>query len=255
MPFVPTRPGTAQRQSRTVLFAGFGGLLIMMVFAGLDGLNVLQRMQSRTAAIQRDFLDRGRILNQIRSDVYLSGTYARDYVLDPEPGAADKNRAELRRLRHTMEGKLSGYASLMKPVDRGRVDSLRRNLDEYWMVLDPVLMWGPDERRRDGFGFLRDEVFPRRLAMLSLADQIEKVNAQQVDEGNLRVAALFAEFRTRLSVTLVLTLAISILLALFASRRILDLEGQANSHFMEVTAARSQLRNLHDLQGAWHHAA
>src|SRR5580704_3989939 len=103
----------SERQSRAVLLAGFGGLLLLMVFAGIDGVQVLRRMQDRSATIQHDFLEHSRLLNQIRSDVYLSGTYARDYLLDPEPSRAEKNRMELNRLRLEMSAILATYAELM----------------------------------------------------------------------------------------------------------------------------------------------
>jgi len=233
-----------KKQSRAVLLAGFGGLLLLMVFAGIDGLRAVRRMQVRSGIIQHDFLERSRVLNQIRSDVYLSGTYARDYLLDPEPSAAEKNRTELNRLRREMEAILAAYASLMRPEERTPLNGLRKSLDEYWRVLDPVFRWSPDQRRRDGFPFLRDEVFPRRLAMLRLADQIQNVNERQMDASNQRVAALFSEFRARLGITLAVTLAVGALLAIFASRRILYLEGQADSRYSEVIEARGQLKNL-----------
>ena len=215
-----------------------------MVFAGVDGLQVLSRMQDRSGAIQHDFLERSRVLNQIRSDVYLSGTFARDYLLDPQPATAEKNRTELNRLRQEMDAILAGYAGLMRPEERTPLDGLRRSLDEYWRVLDPVFQWSPEQRRQSGFRFLRDEVFPRRLTMLGLADQIQGVNERQMDAGNLRVTALFSEFRTRLTITLAVTLALGGLLAVFATRRILDLEGQATLRYSEVTEARGQLKSL-----------
>ena len=216
----------------------------MMVFAGVDGLQVLRRMQDRSGAIQHDFRERSRVLNQIRSDVYLSGTFARDYLLDPQPATAEKNRTELDRLRQEMDAILAGYAGLMRAEERTPLDGLRRSLDEYWRVLDPVFQWSPEQRRQSGFQFLRDEVFPRRLTMLGLADQIQGVNERQMDAGNLRVAALFSEFRTRLSFTLAVSLALGGLLAVFASRRILDLEGQAALRYSEVMETRGQLKNL-----------
>jgi signal transduction histidine kinase len=215
-----------------------------MVFAGIDGLRVLRRMQRRSASIQSDFIERGRVLNQIRSDVYLSGTYARDYLLDPERGAADKSKTELRRLRREMDATLANYSRLMQPEERQPLEGLRRNLTEYWEALDPVLLWSADRRREDGYAFVRDVVIPRRLVMLSLADEIDEVNRRQVSAGNALVAGLFSEFRNRLLVTLVLTLALGSLLALFATRRILDLESQTTSQYTEVTEARGQLRSL-----------
>ncbi len=216
----------------------------MMVFAGADGIQVLGRMQTGSAAIQREFLERSRVLNQIRSDVYLSGTYARDYLLDPQPSMAEKNLAELNRLRREMDAIIVAYRELMRPEERTPLDGLRRSLDDFWHTLDPVFQWSPEQRRQNGFLFLRDEVFPRRQAMLGLADQIQTMNERQMDSGNLRVAALFAEFRTRLSVTLAVTFALGVLLAVFSSRRILDLEKQASSRYAEVMEARGQLKNL-----------
>lgn len=233
-----------RQQSRTVLFVGFGGLLAMMMFAGVDGLRLARRMQQRSTAIQHDFLERSRVLNQIRSDFYLSGTYARDYILDPEPSIADRNGVEVRRLKDEIEVRLVGYTRLMRPDEQVSVEALRRKLQEYWNVLDPALTWSPEQRQEGGFRFLRDEVFPRRTAMVDLADQIQNVNEKQVEEGNARVGELFAEFRTRLSITLAMTVAVGCLLALFAGRRILDLEAETASQYAEVTDARSQLKNL-----------
>lgn len=233
-----------QRQSRKVLLVGFGGLLLLMISAGADGLHVLGQMQDRSAGIQRDFLQRSRVLNQIRFDVYLSGTYARDYLLDPEPAAADKNRKELRRLQQEVAMILDSYSSLMRADERAPLADLKRSLDSYWQRLDPVFQWTTEQRRANGFAFLRDEVFPRRLAMLALADQIQEVNERQMNAGNLQVSALFSEFRTRLTATLLVTLALGALLAVFASRRILDLEGQAAMRFAEIAEAQQQLKSL-----------
>ena len=80
--------------------------------------------------------------------------------------------------------------------------------------------------------------------MLGLANQIQALNERQMNAGNLRLAELFSEFRTRLGVTLGVTLVLGALLAIFASRRILDLEGQASSRYSEILEARGQLKNL-----------
>jgi signal transduction histidine kinase len=121
---------------------------------------------------------------------------------------------------------------------------LARNLDEYWRRLDPVFQWTPARRHADGFGFLRDEVFPRRMTMLGVADQIQTENERQMSTGDQRVAALFTEFQTRLTATLGLTVLLGLLLAAFSTRRILSLEHQTDERFHEVTEARGQLKDL-----------
>ncbi len=104
-----------------------------MAFAGIDAVRVLRSIQRRNDEIRGAFLVRNRLLNQIRSDLYLSGTYMRDYLLEP------------------------------------------------------ALRWHAAERRTRSYTFLRDEVLPRRMAMISIADQIAHVNERQLNDDNLQV--------------------------------------------------------------------
>ena len=70
--------------SRLVLMAGFGGLLLLMAFGGFDGIQALRQIQTSNDEIREEFLLRTRVLERIRADVYVSGTYVRDYLLEPE---------------------------------------------------------------------------------------------------------------------------------------------------------------------------
>ena len=85
-----------------MLVAGFGGLLILMALAGLDDLRILRSIQTRSDAIRNEFVERNRLLNQIRSDLYLSGTFVRDYVLEPDPSNAADARKNLERTRRAL---------------------------------------------------------------------------------------------------------------------------------------------------------
>ncbi|HYM23034.1 MAG TPA: hypothetical protein VEU08_07495, partial [Vicinamibacterales bacterium] len=85
-------PERARSPIRVVLLAGFGGLLTLMAFAGLDTMEVLREIETSNNAIRQEFLDRNRTLNEIRSSLYLSGTYLRDYLLDPNAGQAESHR-------------------------------------------------------------------------------------------------------------------------------------------------------------------
>src|SRR5450756_2951121 len=90
--FIPTV------DSRLVLIAGFGGLLILMAFAGADGIQALQQIQTSNDRIRDEFLLRTQVLERIRSDLYLSGTDVRDYLLEPQAGKAEGHRYTLLEL-------------------------------------------------------------------------------------------------------------------------------------------------------------
>src|ERR1039458_5070359 len=173
--------------SRLVLLAGFGGLLLLMAFAGLDGIGALRQIQTANDRIREDFLLRTRLLERIRGDVYVSGTYVRDYLLEPESGKAEGHRYSLLESRRDTDAALAAYRALLTARENGPFQGLTRELDTYWRVLEPVSEWTPAERRQSGYLFLRDEVFPRRMTMLGIADQIHALNESQLEDGKRRV--------------------------------------------------------------------
>jgi signal transduction histidine kinase len=230
--------------TRAVLLAGFGGLLVLMAFAGIDAFSILRQIQDRNEKLRADFLDRSRRLEQIRSDLYLSGTYIRDYLLEPDARAAETYRASLEKTRREMDAALEGYQSLLASQEAPAFSGLKQELNQYWRVLDPALRWNPEQRRERGYPFLRDEVFPRRMTMLGIAGEIASVNEQQLNGGNQQVGILFAQFRSRLGVTLATTLGLGLLLAAFSMSRILALEREAGIRFTEIATAREKLKEL-----------
>jgi signal transduction histidine kinase len=230
--------------SRLVLLAGFGGLLLLMGFAGVDSLQTLRQIQENNDDIREDFLSRTRVLEQIRSDLYLSGTYVRDYVLEPESQKAEDHRLSLVQTRNEMEFALQKYKALLNKQELAPFHSLTEELTGYWKVLEPVLLWNATQKREHGYAFLRDEVFPRRTAMLHIADQIARLNESQLTAGKEKVAQTFSEFRRRLVVTIGLTIGVGLLLAAFSMSKILRLEAETAIRYEEIVTARAELKQL-----------
>jgi signal transduction histidine kinase len=258
MPSWSPKPGAS---NLLALVAGFGGLLAMMAFAEIDGVRALQGIERANDEIREDFLLRTRLLERIRGDVYVSGTYVRDYLLEPEAGKAEGHRYSLLETRNDMDAALAQYGALIHTRERQPFQALTAALTEYWNTLDPVFAWSTAVRKRDGFAFLRDEVFPRRMAMLGIADQIRALNEAQLNEGKIRVQQTFAAFRQRLRLTIGLTIGLGLLLAALSVRRILGLESQTARQFREVQQLSARLveaqederrsiaRELHDEVG------
>jgi signal transduction histidine kinase len=230
--------------NRLALLAGFGSILAIMTLAGLDALRVLTDVRQKDDRIRRQFLSQNHVLNDIRSQVYLSGTFVRDYLLEPDSGRADKSRLSLEQLRQQMTLALDAYHRQIAPAELVHYSALRAELGEFWHTLAPVLEWGPAERQRMGYAFLRDEVYPRRQNMLAIADKIANINEQQLNTGNDQVVSLLGSFQTRLAVTLFAAVSFGLGMAAFSIRRIVRLEGRAHTRFQEVAEARSQLKDL-----------
>lgn len=239
-------PSSASKRSssRLALFVGFGGLIAIMALSGIDALRVLRQFRREDDQIRRQFLFRNRVLNNIRSEVYLSGTYVRDYLLDPEPGRAAGFGASLRDVHRQMESELATYAGQLESGESEHYGALQAELVAYWGVLEPILKWDAAKRKTLGYAFLRDEVFPRRAAMLEVAGRIADINEQQVNAGNERASGLLAKFQTRIAVTFFSALALGLGMAAFSIRKILHLEAHAHARYLEVAEARKQLTSL-----------
>src|SRR5271170_1572278 len=239
-----TRSDSVFFRSRVALAFGFGGLLSIMGLAGIDALRVLQQFRRSDDQIRRRYLSENHVLNDIRSDVYVSGTYVRDYLLEPETPRADTYRTSLEQVRKHMQVALDSYGRQVAPAEVQHYTALRAELAEYWGILAPIFHWDAAERRRSGYSFLRDEVFPRRQNMLALAARIDNLNEQQLDAGDQQVVSLLLSFQTRLLLTLLAALGLGLGLALFTMRKIFQLEEQARLRYVEVAGARTQLKEL-----------
>ena len=230
--------------ARFALIAGFGSLLLIMALTGGDALLVLRQVRREDDGIRRQFLFRNHTLNEVRSELYLSGTYVRDYLLEPEPAHAKAFRASLEDVRRRMQSALDAYGRQLNAEERPPYAALTTELSRYWDVLGPSLNWSAEERRTRGYTFLRDDVFPRRAAMLDIAGRIGDLNERQMNAGNRRVGDLLLRFQTRLSLTLCAALGIGLGLAIFSTRHILRIEKSAQLRYDETAEARRQLTNL-----------
>src|SRR5260370_9935237 len=110
-----------------------------MAYAGVDAVRVLRSIQRRNDEIRSAFLVRNRLLNQIRSDLYLSGTYMRDYLLEPEASKADAHKSSLNQNRSEMEAARTDYARRLSPSEAETYGALTRESQDYWRALEPVL--------------------------------------------------------------------------------------------------------------------
>jgi len=230
--------------TRFALAAGFGGLLAIMALGGTYGLRVLQQIRRSENQIRRQFLLQNHALNDIRSQLYLSGTYVRDYLLEPEPGRAETYRASLEQEHRQMESDLESFASQLEPEQTKYYADLSVELSNYWQILDPIFKWDAGQRRREGYTFLRDKFLPRRAAMLAIAGRIANIDEQQLNAGNHRVDHLLEEFQRRLALILLATLLLGSGMAAFSTWKILGLEARAHTQYQEVVEARGQLEQL-----------
>ncbi|HSM79175.1 MAG TPA: sensor histidine kinase [Bryobacteraceae bacterium] len=227
-----------------VLVGGFGGLLLIMAAAGAGALLFLHSLSTSDAELERHFFARNRTLERIRSSIYLSGTFARDSLLAPEPSGANAQIATLAALRRETEGALEDYAKSLEPEEQEPFRTLRREVDSYWNILDRTFSWTPAERSRNRYAFFYEELVPRRTSMLQIADRVAALNDQAFKRGNDKVSQMVARLQLGVSVMIVVTLLGGALLAGLTIFHILRLENEAALRLDESVRARGSLQEL-----------
>jgi signal transduction histidine kinase len=235
---ISTRP-----QQRLLLWIGLGGLLTLLITLGISAVSFLRTIESRHESIRADFLARMQVLVELRNNVYRSGTRVHDFLLD-EPTSADRARLDILASRQRIEALEDEYARALRPEERDLFLSLRREVDIYFAAVIPVLDWTPADRERKVDVFVRDELHPRRSVMLRIADEIESLNAQDMDRNAADTKSLFVNYRRLLLALVSVTFVIGCVLALFSMWRMGRLENESETRFRQVEHAKAQLQAL-----------
>jgi signal transduction histidine kinase len=235
------RPQLGPRQ---VLLAGFGGLLVLMAIAGANALSVLGNLRTTNIEVRQQFLNRTSALERIRSGIYLSGTYARDYLLAPEQSGADAQRDRLLNIEKETRAAILDYEKLAETAQASAFADLRGEITAYWKLLDFILEWSSPEKRRAGYAYFYTDLIHRRTAMLDIADRISLMNERELNAGDQRIAAAFDRFQFSLALTMFITLGGGIFLAAISMFHILRLEREAQARYGESVRAQAQLKDL-----------
>ncbi|HZT31800.1 MAG TPA: histidine kinase [Bryobacteraceae bacterium] len=235
----PVKSGT-----QLALLAGFGGLLALMAFVGIDSIGVLHQIHLRNVQIRQKFLLRNRALEQIRSALYLSGALTRDFLAEEDPAKAEAHRADLQQVRVEIDEALHNYSQSLATGEAGSFQTLEAEIRQYWTVLDPIFHWDAREKEARSGTFLQEELFPRRLTTLQIADKIGAVNEEELSNGDEQLEVIFDGFRHRLTLMLAITLGLGLVLAAVTMHHILRLARDADLRYREIVRAQGELKEL-----------
>jgi len=243
-PPITSRRGSSNRQTRIALFAGFGGLLVLLAVFGLSAISFLSQIRAQEEKIRQDYVNRDRVLQKLRSDIYTSGTYVRDFLLDTNDVFAVGHRDQFLETQRKLQNEAADYRRLIGAGDRGPVEAFAAELAAYMKALATVMTWNAAERHARAYAFMQDELLPRRMSALSLADQIQQMSEEQLEQNSAAVNRMLSSFRTNLLLLLVLTAVSGLALAGISLWRLLGLEHESQRRFAEVVGTREELKRL-----------
>jgi signal transduction histidine kinase len=222
---------------------GLGGLLLLIVMSMLAASRRAQEIYTQLDQLNAHHQNVDATLRRLRSDVNLSGIFVRDYLLDVARERAPEYREQIAQFRRNNTITVAELVVLDKPQAE-RIRSLEAQLDEYWRTFEPLFDWTTNEKIFRSANFLRQEVVPRREAILSIAQDIEELNNANLDAQRAEVARRQALFRDDFHRLLWQTVLLGVAVALVAVFRLRTLERRSDEQRAIAQEAERQIRQL-----------
>lgn len=232
------------RRSWPVLTIGFGILLTLIGFFGAEGYRRVQQINNEIASIQQRFQSSDKVLSHVRSQVYLSGILIRDFLLDPSSSGGVSIKDQLVEIRSSIAQQLDKLEPQLNPYESELLKRLHKEVDHYWESMDPIFSWTVQEKVALSSFFLRKQVLPRREAVLSIADQIRKVNESSFERQREEVRLSWARFHDFLVQMTTIALILGFVVALVSVLRIHRLEGLSEEQRQQSEQTQATLRRL-----------
>ncbi len=227
-----------------VLSIGFGTLILLIGLLGFGAMRRAQSLHDQTIAAHDAYLRTDTALREIPEDLYYGGVLIRDYLLDPSGKMAPYYREQLLMRRAAIQQRVDLLAEVLGPDAPARLDQLRKELNAYWDSMDPILGWSPEEKAVYSRSFLRQQVLPRREAVVTLAREIGEINASNLRAEQARLKGSQQLLQSFLRRTLALALALGAVVALISILRVASLERRSQSQRSRAELAEEELRRL-----------
>jgi signal transduction histidine kinase len=227
---------------RAGLRAGFGAVIAVLILSASEAYRIQVDISRQHLEIYHHFVEQDEALATLRKDVWLAGNYGREFFINSTPAQGAILTQRMKDLRLDAEPALAVLER--SPSRHSVLPQLRKSLNEYWNVIEPLPQTMPNATSEAEIAFLDREVVPRRGELYNALRALTQADEQKLvsSEGE------FSKARRRGLRGLLAMLGLGVLLSFVVARLSLrhaeNLERKAERHFAEVEEARSELKQL-----------
>jgi signal transduction histidine kinase len=217
-------------------------VIALLVLSAVEAYRIQMSVSDQHLEIYRHYVEQDAALATLRRNLWLAGTDVRDFFIQTTPEQAALLHQQLESYEAEDRVALENLAQSGAGPDV--VSGLRRSLDEFWAVVDPIprtMMALPNERQ---FEFLQREIVPRRGELYSALIQLGAADQQRLQENQREFAAARRLAARRLVILLGIGVLVGLVVARLSLRHAENLERQAERHLLEVEEAHRELQQL-----------
>ena len=227
---------------RLVLLTAFGGLLALVLVAGIGALRVLRELHAEEEHVRETMLAGGQSLTTLCTSLDVYQDRIQRMILYPER-SGDAAR-DLAQVDTAIDSLLKTFPQIQEPEEKELVDTMERLFAEQRAMLRSILTWSPDERRRKGPRMLVEEMLPGGERIQQTYERVTVYNSRQVGAYEHELLARFEALQGSLGRLLLVSLGAGLVLSLASGFYVLKLERQGRRRYAELAGSRSELERL-----------
>jgi signal transduction histidine kinase len=227
---------------RAVLRTGYGAVLAVLVFAAAEAYRIQSSISDQHLEIYRHYVEQDALVATLRRNLWLAGTYVRDFFIQTTPEQATLLESQLKKLNGEDDEALERLESMS--TNRNVVADIRRSIDEFRAIVEPVprtMLNVPNDRQ---YAFLQNEIVPRRGDLYGTLLALQAADQQRLQESEKEFANARRNAARRLLIILGLCLLLAGAVARFSLLYAENLERQAEQHYAQVEHTKGELQQL-----------
>src|SRR5215470_1506541 len=221
---------------------GFCALLVLMAVLAFDSVHALNELETSSAAVRQDYLNRERTLREVRFSLYESGNLLREYSLArPDGSARESYLSQLHDLRDHANTALEKCLTSLPHDQNAAFQNLSNELASYWLLADRIFIVDPTEKNSLS---LRNLALTQRASVLSLTGEVSDINELDFRQAEAQISRVFAQTRHRIRLVAVTAFSVGLLLAASTILYLVRLERHAREKYEETLRSERELKEL-----------
>jgi signal transduction histidine kinase len=227
-----------------VFLLGFASITALTGVVGVSVFRVGERAHAEVSQIHEAHRQRANALSHVQGLVWQSAILLRDLAMATGSLPDPQYEREFSRIRAAVEKALEGLDVHFGPDPPVLFERLRNELVEYWKSQEGAFYGLSDAASVLAPAYLRREVVPRRFAVLRLAEEIDRLNRENLREEESRTAASAERSRAVLGRVFAGGVLAALVVAGLATVRLSRLEREWREERDRAEGAGEALRRL-----------
>jgi signal transduction histidine kinase len=232
------------RKLRRILLLAFGGLLALMIVAGLDALRSLRRLDGIERQVNQRYSTHSQALTTVLITVHVYHDQMERYLMTDHSPEDHQEAANVSNRGAEVQNALQNYPTDGDAEERTLLAQIKQKVQEQQNSF--AALEGESHRKGepDRQQAIQEQMMLRRAYILQISRDVSSWNDRKLGEATQSLEVSFQNVQTRLVSMVALSLFAGLLLSIAGGIYILRLEGQGRRRYEALVASRHELEEL-----------